>query len=320
MSRGTNMTTSTAKVASRAAAKRRLVVYLGVTFALTWVLDIGAGLALGSFGHGEGATPLIVAPIAISMFFPLVGALVANRASKPADRIDLCFRPFVRENVRYYVAAWLIPAILSALGCILFFAVNPQLFDPTFAGYLRTLEAAGGPAASSMPSADELASAMPAMVAVTFVAAITVAPFLNAIPAFGEEAGWRGMLFPTLRELMSTRAAAIVSGIIWGVWHAPVIAMGHNYGMGYSGFPWAGIVVMTVACTAFGLTLCYLRLHTQSVWPCALAHGALNAVANAGVVFCAAGQTLAGPSPLGYVAGIPMLVLGGYCFAKMPRE
>ena len=167
---------------------------------------------------------------------------------------------------------------------------------------------------------EEITAEMPdvriVLLAVVF-ASLTYAPFINMIPAFGEELGWRGMLFPTLCERMSQRAAVLVSGVIWGLWHAPVIAMGHNYGMGYAGFPIAGILTMIVACTALGSMMCYLRMKTGSVWPCALAHGAVNAIANIGVIFCTAGASILGPSPLGLVAGIPMIVLGVVCWLRM---
>ena len=116
---------------------------------------------------------------------------------------------------------------------------------------------------------------------------------------------------------MSVRSAAVVSGIIWGLWHAPAIAMGHNYGMSYVGFPIAGILTMVIACTALGSMMCYLRVKTGSVWPCALAHGAVNAIANIGVVFCTAGASILGPSPLGLVAGIPVIVLGIVLWLRM---
>lgn len=317
-----------ASATTKSFAKRRLAVYLLVAFALTWGLVIPAGIMLGTYEVGEAATPLIVAPVAISMFFPLVGALVANRVCGPEGRIDLGFRPLIQGNVRFYLAAWFAPALVTLLGCIVFFATNPHLFDPTLTSYLDSMKSAAevaggsvaeGSAVGNMPSDAELSRMGPIIVAAAVLSALTVAPFLNMIPAFGEEAGWRGMLFPTLCELMPTRAAVVVSGVIWGIWHAPVIAMGHNYGMDYLGFPWTGVLVMTLACTALGACLCYLRLCVRSVWPCALAHGAVNAAANIGVVFCAAGQTLAGPSPLGYIAGIPLFVLGIVCLVKMPR-
>lgn len=294
---------------------KRLVIYLAVTFGLTWGLQIPAGIALGTFEHGENSSMVMIALIATSMFFPLVGALVANYACKPEERIDLALKPHIGQNIRPYLAAWLMPAGIALLGCVVFFAMNPQWFDPTMSSYMETIAAATG------ASGEQLAAQTPPtpiMAAAAIISAVSFAPFINMIPAFGEELGWRGMLFPTLAERMPVRAAALVSGVIWGLWHAPVIAMGHNYGMHHLGFPFAGILTMVVACTAIACWLSYLRLRTGSVWPCALAHGAVNAVANLGVVFCAVGPTLFGPSPLGLVAGLPMIAVGIVSLVKLP--
>jgi membrane protease YdiL (CAAX protease family) len=138
-------------------------------------------------------------------------------------------------------------------------------------------------------------------------------------PAFGEEWGWRGYMMPKLLKLMPKWAAVLLGGVIWGLWHAPIIAMGHNYGMDYAGFPIAGILVMMLTCTAFGSWLAVLRLRTGSVWPCALAHGAFNAVAGLGSVFCIGGVDVFGPSPLALVAGIPLVVLGVVCIVRIGR-
>lgn len=293
---------------------KRLVIYLAVTFALSWGLLIPGGLALGTFANGEASSPLMMVLIALSMFFPLVGALVANHFSRPKERVDLAWKPLVGRNVRSYLIAWFAPAGIALIGCVLFFAMNPQWFDPSMQSYLGIVAEGAG------MSVEELTAGMPSLpilMATILVSSLTFAPLVNMIPAFGEELGWRGMLYPTLAERMSPRAAALVTGVIWGVWHAPVIAMGHNYGMGYAGFPIAGILTMTLTCTAMSCWLCLLRQRTSSVWPCALAHGAFNAIANVGVAFSAVGQTVLGPSPLGLVAGIPLLVLGALCLTRL---
>ena len=293
---------------------KRLAIFLAVTFGLTWGLLIPAGFLLGTFENGEASAPAMIGLVALSMFFPLVGALVANFACGPDGRIDLGWRPRVKQNVRYYLVAWFAPAAIALLGCIVFFAANPHLFDPTMRSYIESSAAAAGLAP------DELASQMPpapVLLGATLVFSLAIAPFVNAIPAFGEELGWRGVLYPTLAKLTSERSAALVTGVIWGLWHAPVIAMGHNYGMRYEGFPVAGILTMTLLCTAMSCWLSLLRERSGSVWTCALAHGAFNAVVNVGVVFCAAGQTLLGPSPLGLVAGIPLMALGAFCWLRL---
>lgn len=286
---------------------KRLVIYLAVTFGLTWGVLIPAGLALGTFQNGENSSAAMFGFVAASMFFPLVGAFATNAACKPDERIDLAWKPFVRGNVRYYLAAWLVPAGVTLLGATIFFMVFPQWFDPTMQSYLvQTAEVSG-------MSADQVASQlppMPVLFAALTVAAIAVAPFVNMIFAFGEEVGWRGMLLPTLCEYAPVRVAAPVSGTIWGLWHAPVVCMGHNYGMGYPGFPAVGILAMVLACMAVSCWFALLRQRSGSVWPCALAHGAINATANLGLLFSSCGSTLFGPTPLGLVAGIPLFVLG----------
>ena len=128
------------------------------------------------------------------------------------------------------------------------------------------------------------ADQVPAIFAVQVANAVLFAPFINMLLAVGEEAGWRGFLYPALGERMSHRRAAILTGVVWGLWHAPLIAMGYNYGTDYLGFPVIGIVTMTIFCMAFGTFLCFLRERSRSVWPCALAHGSSQRRSRAGHV------------------------------------
>ena len=79
--------------------------------------------------------------------------------------------------------------------------------------------------------------------------------------AFGEEFGWRGYMMPKLIELMGMPKAIIFGGIIWGLWHAPLTCVGHNFGMDYPGFPYVGIVLMCLFCTALGTVLMYVTYH-----------------------------------------------------------
>lgn len=106
------------------------------------------------------------------------------------------------------------------------------------------------------------------------LAMIPVGAILNMIPAFGEEFGWRGWLLPTLRPL-GTWPALVVSGAIWGVWHAPLTLLGHNFGL----LDWRGVIVMTVGCIGWGVVFGWLRLRSASVWPAVFGHATLNAAA-----------------------------------------
>ena len=114
-----------------------------------------------------------------------------------------------------------------------------------------------------------------------------VAPILNAIPTFGEEYGWRGYLLPALLPLGQWRAL-ILDGVIWGLWHAPVIALGYNYPL----HPILGIALMCVFTTLFGIILGWTRLATGSIWPAVIGHGALNGSAGLAVLLAQANTTV----------------------------
>lgn len=288
---------------------KRLVVYLGVTFGLSWITWAIASVLTGAVTQGISASLPMVAVVAVSMFFPLVGAFAANVVTPKEQRIDLGVRPRICGNGRLYVLAWLLPAVLTFIGGALFFLVFPQLFDGDATQLRSALEASGMPA-------DQLGLVIMSQL----LAAVTVGPLINSLPSFGEEVGWRGMLFPLLCERMSERRAAVVSGVIWGLWHAPIIAMGHNYGVGYPGFPVTGILTMVIACTSIGCLLSWLRMRSGSVWPCSVAHGAINAITNAGILLCTAGATLYGPSALGLVAGIPTMLLAAFCWMRLSDQ
>ena len=117
--------------------------------------------------------------------------------------------------------------------------------------------------------------------------AIMLAPFINMLFALGEELGWRGFLLPRLMPLGQWKAI-LATGVIWGLWHAPVIAQGHNY----PGYPIAGIFMMLVFTTLLGTIFAWLYLNTRSPWAAALAHGSVNAVAGLPVMFFKPGFNL----------------------------
>ncbi len=77
---------------------------------------------------------------------------------------------------------------------------------------------------------------MGVIVAAQVVMAFTIAPVINMLFTLGEELGWRGYLLPKLLPLGQWNAI-LVSGVVWGGWHASAIAQGHNY----PGYPVLGI-------------------------------------------------------------------------------
>ena len=84
-------------------------------------------------------------------------------------------------------------------------------------------------------------------------------------------------MMPKLRRLMGRNAALLTGGIIWGLWHAPLTCIGHNYGTDYPGFPWLGILRMCIMCTLMGVMLTFVTEKSGSVWTAAFLHAVNNA-------------------------------------------
>jgi membrane protease YdiL (CAAX protease family) len=91
--------------------------------------------------------------------------------------------------------------------------------------------------------------------------------------ALGEEVGWRGYLLPHLMPLGRTRAM-LLTGFLHGVWHLPVMLLTPFYhGLGDR---FIVVPLFLLSITAAGVFYGYLRLTSDSVWPAAIAHRAVN--------------------------------------------
>jgi membrane protease YdiL (CAAX protease family) len=107
----------------------------------------------------------------------------------------------------------------------------------------------------------------------TGLQAVILAPIVALLVAFGEEYGWRGYLQGELIKVGKARGILLV-GLIWGLWHAPVILMGHNY----PDQPVLGVLLMTVYSIALAFFFGYAVLVSGSVWLAAFLHALNNQV------------------------------------------
>jgi len=106
------------------------------------------------------------------------------------------------------------------------------------------------------------------------VQTVLLGPILGLLIAFGEEYGWRGYLQSELVKMGKVRGMLLL-GVIWGLWHAPIIAMGHNY----PGYPLLGILVMTLYTVGLAFFLGYAVLKSGSPWLAAFLHAINNQAA-----------------------------------------
>jgi uncharacterized protein len=101
------------------------------------------------------------------------------------------------------------------------------------------------------------------------------------------------------------RKAMLLMGLIWGVWHWPIILMGHNYGLDYPGAPFLGPLAMTWFCLVIGIFLGWVTLKSNSVWPAVIGHAAVNGIAGMGIIFTqGTPNPILGPLSVGIIGGL----------------
>jgi membrane protease YdiL (CAAX protease family) len=88
---------------------------------------------------------------------------------------------------------------------------------------------------------------------------------------FVEEIGWMGYAFPTMAARHNALGSAIILGVLWGIWHLPVIDyLGTATPHGAYWFRY--FLAFTVAMTAVRVLICWIYTNTKSVWLCQLMH------------------------------------------------
>lgn len=248
--------------------KANLPVFLSVALGGAWLIAVPLWLS------GDGiSSPILTATASAMMFAPSVAVLVvwllARRHGTSIRDLGrdtgLGLGPRKRRTVGFIALMWFGPPLFSATAILVSSLVGLYTFDlENLSLFKETLHTSG---MGDIPLDARI-------VAVIMLASILVNPLINAIPSFGEEWGWRGFLMPRLLAYGRIRAV-LVSGVIWGVWHAPLTLLGYNFP--HLG-PWAAAMFVPF-CVLFGAVLSWTRLVTGSVWPSVAAHGAFNGAA-----------------------------------------
>lgn len=97
--------------------------------------------------------------------------------------------------------------------------------------------------------------------------------FFAFLPFFGEEYGWRGFLQPQMQKQFGMKKGIILTGVIWGIWHLPMILFRYH-----SSTPIFDIVDQILFCVLIGIFLGYVYLKTQNIWICTAIHFLNNQV------------------------------------------
>lgn len=252
-------------------SSKGVIYFVLITFCITYLIDVFI------FLNGGLKYKNIFLFLILMMFIPLVVSIILTKLY--LKRSFFSFGIKIGTGLKYYIVAYVYPLIVLGLGILLFLLMG--------FGRLNTNLDLIFPPQYGIPK-------------YIYLVTYALAPiFPNSIFAFGEEYGWRGYLQDLLLEKFSIYKTLILTGIIWGLWHAPLIAMGYNYNQ----YPLAGIFLFVLWTILIGIFFGWLKIKSKSVLPVALGHGALNAFLGFGIIFAQTNNQL-----LGVPFGLPGLL------------
>jgi CAAX protease family protein len=161
-------------------------------------------------------------------------------------------------ETKYELAGYWIPLVYAAAVYL------PVWFDGYFNAHGQLLTRFG-----------ELHPHIPpwALLPVFFAYLGTVGVLGSCISALGEELGWRGFLVPELAKLTSFPVVALISGVIWSLWHYPLLFFSEYHGAGPR---WYSTLCFTVMVIGISFAFAWLRLKSGSFWTGVLMHASHN--------------------------------------------
>lgn len=245
---------------TRSTSTRGVVAYLAVAFGLAWSVWAGGLVASGLRGpallEARGQAVILA-----GSFAPAVAAVVVRRWVTREGFADAGLRPNLRRAWRGYLLAVLGPTAVgaAAVGSAVVLRVSQPDFSLARAQQVLPLRnGIGGP------------GGFVALAGWSLAQSVLSVPLL-----WGEEFGWRGYL-QTRLSANRPLAAAVATGLIWGVWHYPLILAG--YGLFGEERIVSGLVLYPLVCVPLSALLGWLCLNTGSVWAPCLAHAVHNNV------------------------------------------
>jgi len=258
---------------------KKSLLFVGLNFLISYAF-IFSYFALGGKWLSSGT--IFVAPI--YMFMPTIAAIVVQK---------FIYKEPLKEPLgiswklnRWWLVAWLLAPVAAFATLGISLLLPDVRYCPQMTGLLERFRAVIPPKVLER-AAKQMASFPVHPFWIGLFLGLLAGPTVNAVAGFGEELGWRGLLQKELGFLGFWKSSALI-GVIWGLWHAPIILQGHNYPQ----HPIAGVFMMTPLCVLLAPIFGYVRLKAKSVIAAAILHGSLNATAGLAIAVIEGGSDL----------------------------
>lgn len=259
--------------------KRGITYYIVIVLTISYLL---AGAYYLLFPEKDKVSYTVMA--VVYMFMPFLSALLVDKLI--LRRENLKSWGFNFKPNWWYLAAW--PAVVVFSFIVL--GINllwPGIsFSAEMAGFWEKMATQLTPEQLELQKVKMESIPLPFWL-LSIIQGLIAGLTINAVAGFGEESGWRGFMVREYKHLNFWNASLHI-GIIWGIWHAPLILMGHNY----PEHNLIGVGMMTVWCILLSPLFLYVRLKTRSVIAASIMHGTLNASAGVPILYLTGGNDL----------------------------
>jgi uncharacterized protein len=106
-----------------------------------------------------------------------------------------------------------------------------------------------------------------------FIVTMIFGSIFSGILTMGEELGWRSYLLPKMTYNFGLVKGILLTGLIWGYWHFPIILMGYNFPQ----YPVLGaFILMPFSTVCLGTISAFLYFKSESLFPAVLFHSSVN--------------------------------------------
>jgi membrane protease YdiL (CAAX protease family) len=229
--------------------KHNVLTFVLITFGFSWLFWVPEALI---------AQKIWIAPEAVQRFVglnlggwgPLVGAIVTTLIYQRFAGLKELFKRgvMVRLGKWWWVTLLIFPVLIGgSLGLALLFG------SPT-------------PDFPAVAEAAQAGAPLPVYLLIAFVAV-----FFTSGP-LQEEFGWRGYVVENLKNKYSALTAAVIAGLLWGSWHAPLFFA--NRSEPYYTNPAWGLMLTTLL---VGIILAWIYINTKgSIFAAMLGHAMFN--------------------------------------------
>lgn len=274
---------------------KKALTYSAAVCLFSWTV-FGA-IYFASGGNIQANKLLYTVLESIYMLFPMIVAGALQLIHKEPFKSTGLLRFKIN---RTWLVALLLPVIAVAIS-IFISALMPGVRLHYGSGQIVSQFGMDEAAAAALDA--QLSSMPPAvLIGVELVSGLFAGCTINALFAFGEEYGWRNYLVSALEGTGFWKKALFI-GFIWGIWHMPLILLGHNYPQ----HPVIGVGLMCIECILLGTIELYLVLKSGSVFPAAIFHGTINALAGLVLMLVEGGNDLT--IGLNGIAGFVTIIL-----------